>query len=261
LSEPKPEEGKEGVSAEELEKLIKEAQDLPYVSKDLKEGKLCVQWGRRKIKCVPYDPKLEEHLRSLADEVRSMMKGRAAGTSFISTSDISIWSTSVKGRRPLVEHLVEKLTWLQKVFTDVGTEAFLAILMSSGVQPDKIEEFVYKFKSDPDALTSFIVNKLENFIVAASSQQDLVKCRNDVVERDAYIAYLESQIENAYNEYSSLYNKYVGLLKRYRMVMDFLRIAVMMMPKDRLKAYTEIVSTLVYEYGFEPRAGPGVSGS
>lgn len=236
------------VSVEELERLIREAQDLPYVTKDTKKNILCVQWGKRKVKCVPYDPKLEERLKAIAEEVRASMRGKTAGTALTSTTDVGIWLASIKGRRPLVEHLVEKLTWAQKAFLEVGVSATLAVLMASGVPPDKVEEHVYRFKNDPEALTMFVLDKLENFIVAATSQQDLLKCRNDVAERDVYIAYLESELEKAYNEIRAMYDRYKRLAGMYRLSLDLLKLAAMLMPEDKLATFTQIAFAM---YGFE----------
>jgi hypothetical protein len=256
----KPSPSPEATGVEELEKLIREAQEPPYVSKDLRENKLCIQWGKRKVKCVQYDPKLEEHLKPIAEEVRAAMKGKpSSGTSITSTSDIGIWMTSIRGKRPLVEHLVEELAWAQKSFLKVGVYATLAMLMASGVPPDKIEEHVYKFKSDPDALTSFVLNKLENFVVAASSQQDLLKCRNDVAERDAVIAYIESEYESLYNSCQQLAGEVSKIKRRYRMLEDMFRMALMFMPRDKLKIFTDVVTAMVLEHQEKSPAQGGVS--
>jgi len=248
-----------GVGIEELEKLIREAPELPYVSKDLRENKLCIQWGKRKVKCVQYDPRIEEHLRSVAEEVRASMKGKPISSGLSSTSDIGIWMASVKGKKPLVEHLVEHLKRRQHVILEFGARAMLAVLMASGVSADKIGEFVHKFENEPDSLVNFLLDKLENFIVAATSQQDLAKCREDVTERDAIIAYLESEYENLYNSFRQLAEEVAKIRRKYNMIATLLKIATTIMPKDRLRAFASVATAMVLEHGGEHAASSGGS--
>jgi hypothetical protein len=246
-----------GVGVEELEKLIREAPELPYVSKDLRENKLCIQWGKRKVKCVQYDPRLEEYLRPIAEEVRASMKGKPLSTGMTSTSDVGIWMASVKGRKPLVEHLVEHLKRRQQVILEFGARAMLAVLMASGVPADKIGEFVHRFENEPDSLVNFLLDKLENFIVAATSQQDLAKCREDVTERDAIIAYLESEYEKLYNNFVNLSNEVARIRRKYNMIASLLKIATTIMPKDRLRMFANVATAMVLEHGGEHTASVG----
>ena len=250
-------EEKKSVSIEELENLIRNAPRIPYVKKIRDET--CIYYENEKVKCVPYNDELHKRLQDIASEVRAAFKGGGGRqTTVTSISDVGLWMSVIRGRRPLVEHLVESgLAWVQNLIIELGKDFLLLGLLVADIDFNNLDEFIHKFEKDPDALRRFVLEKVVALLVVAKTSTDIAKCRNDVYERDAYIAYLESQLENAYNDIRSLYDKYTMLVNRYRMVMDFLRMAVMLLPKDRLRAYIEFISTLVYEYGLSP----GVSGS
>jgi DNA-binding SARP family transcriptional activator len=129
--------------------------------------------------------------------------------------------------------------------------------MASGVSADKIGEFVHKFENEPDYLVNFLLDKLENFIVAATSQQDLAKCREDVTERDAIIAYLESEYENLYNSFVQLSDEVAKIRRKYNMIATLLKIATAIMPKDRLRAFANVATAMVLEHGGEHAATAG----
>jgi hypothetical protein len=257
MSSAPSEKGGGSVSIEELEQLIRSAHAPPRVKKVRNET--CIYYENTVVKCVPYNEELHMRLQEIASEVRSAFKGGGGRgqTSLPSASDVGLWLSVIKGRRPLVEHLVESLVWGQNIIIELGKDFMLIGLMVADVDFNKLDEFVYKFEKDPDALRKFILEKVVTLLATAKSSVDVAKCREDVTERDAIIAYLESEYENLYNSFVQLSDEVAKIRRKYNMIATLLKIATTIMPKDRLRAFANIATAIVLEQGGERAASAG----
>jgi hypothetical protein len=250
-----PEKGsekKEEIDIAEIEQLIRSAPKAPYVRKVRNES--CIYYENELVKCIPYNEELHKKLQEIANEVRQAFKGRGSTTvPSVSRppSDIDIWLTSIRGRRPLVEHLVDKLAYGQTLITDLGMDFLIIGLMAADVDFSKLDELLYKFGKDPEALRRFILEKVVSLIAAAKSSTDLAKCREDIIERDATISLLESEYESLYNSCQQLAMECSNIRKKYHMLLDLFRMAMVLMPRDRLALLANIAYTMLLEEGGE----------
>jgi hypothetical protein len=78
-----------------------------------------------------------------------------------------------------------------------------------------------------------------------------------VTERDAIIAYLESEYENLYNSFVQLSDEVAKIRRKYNMIATLLKIATAIMPKDRLRAFANVATAIVLEHGGERAATAG----
>jgi hypothetical protein len=158
----------------------------PYVKCEKSANRIRIAFSSGAERSIPFDEELCKELQDLAREARergSMPKG----TGGVPREDIQLFYTAVKGRRPLVEQLVSKLSWLQTAITDIGAETLLIILMASGENPDRIGEVVAKF-GEADKLVAYVREKLLNFIVSAVNPQQVEELRMKLAETQLFLA-------------------------------------------------------------------------
>jgi hypothetical protein len=174
------------VDIDEIRRAI-EMDTKPQVLCRRSEGRIVVQFSSGATKSItPFDEELCKELQDLAREVRDR-GSTPKGTGSVPKEDIQLFYTAVKGKRPLVEQLVSKLSWLQSAITNIGSETLLIILMASGENPDRIGEVVSKF-GDADKLVSYVREKLLNFIVSAVNPQQVEELRTELVKTQLYLA-------------------------------------------------------------------------
>jgi hypothetical protein len=198
---------------------------------------------------IPYNEDLFKKLQTVAAEVKETIRSRGK-TSVAGTSDTALFSTQVRGKRPLVEQLMEKLTWLQGAMLDIGAETFVAVLMASGENPDRIPEIIQGF-NDKEKFVNYVLDKLYNFISAAKSQQEALSLREQIVERDLKIAVLEDKLEEMSVAMSMMSARLERLNKMYEM-------ALSIMDAEQLDKYTRMLQILGIIEGGE-MIQPGIS--
>jgi hypothetical protein len=142
----------------------------------------------------------------------------------------------VRGKRPLVEQLMEKLAWLQGAMLDIGAETFVAVLMASGENPDRIPEIVEGF-NNREKFVNYVLDKLYNFISAAKSQQEVLAMREQLVERDLKLAMLEDKMEEMNVAMSVLMERLEKLKRMYEM-------ALSIMDTEQLDKHTRMLQIL-----------------
>ena len=184
---------------------------------------------------VPYNEDLFKKLQAVAAEVKETIRSRGK-TSVAGTSDIALFSTQARGKRPLVEQLMEKLAWLQGAMLDIGAETFVAVLMASGENPDRIPEIIQGF-NDKEKFVNYVLDKLYNFISAAKSQQEALSLREQIVERDLKIAVLEDKLEEMSVAMSMMSARHERLKRMYEM-------ALSIMDAEQLDKYTRMLQIL-----------------
>jgi predicted RNase H-like nuclease (RuvC/YqgF family) len=196
---------------------------------------------------IPYNEELFKKLQAVAAEVKETIRSRGR-TSVAGTSDTALFSTQVRGKRPLVEQLMEKLTWLQGAMLDVGAETFVAVLMASGENPDRIPEIIQGF-NDREKFVNYVLDKLYNFISAAKSQQEALSLREQLVERDLKIAVLEDKLEEMSVAVSMMSTRLERLKRMYEM-------ALSIMDVEQLDKHTRMLQILgIIEGGEMPQPG------
>jgi hypothetical protein len=160
----------------------------PYVKCEKSANRIRIKFSSGAERSIPYDEELCKELQDLAREARERSSTTPPrGTGSVPREDIQLYYTVVKGKRPLVEQLVSKLSWLQSAITDIGSETLLIILMASGESPDRIGEVVSKF-GDPEKLVSYVREKLLNFIVSATNPQQVEELREKLAETQVSLA-------------------------------------------------------------------------
>ena len=184
---------------------------------------------------IPYNEELFKKLQAVAAEVKEAIRGRGR-TSSAGTSDVALFSTQVRGKRPLVEQLMDKLAWLQGAMLDIGAETFVAVLMASGENPDRIPEIVEGF-NNREKFVNYVLDKLYNFISAAKSQQEVLAMREQLVERDLKIAMLEDKMEEMNVAMSMLMERAEKLRRMYEM-------ALSIMDVEQLDKHTRMLQLL-----------------
>jgi hypothetical protein len=158
----------------------------PYVKCEKQANRIRILFSSGAERNIPYDEELCKELQTLAREVRE--RGSAPkGTGNVPREDIQLYYTTVKGKRPLVEQLVSKLSWLQTAITDIGAETLLIILMASGENPDRIGEVVSKF-GEAEKLVAYVREKLLNFIVSAVNPQQIEELRTELAKTQLFLA-------------------------------------------------------------------------
>ncbi|MCL7384673.1 MAG: hypothetical protein LZ174_10335 [Thaumarchaeota archaeon] len=180
----------ENVSGNDVEEIRRAIMldSKPYVQCERKANRIRVRFSSGAERSLPFDEELCNELQSLAREVRERSSTTPPkGTGSVPREDIQLYYTAIKGKRPLVEQLVSKLSWLQTAITDIGSETLLIMLLASGESPDRIGEVVSKF-GDPEKLVSYVREKLLNFIVSATNPQQVEELRGKLAETKLSLA-------------------------------------------------------------------------
>lgn len=206
-------------SPEELENIVKSAQHFVRV---YKEGKnLRIDVDSQTIR-VPYDAELHKKLSELAREVRaSIGLGSKSKVPAAGISDISHFYTAVRGHRPLVEDLMQRLTWTQRAFLNVGRDTLLAVLISSGEDPKRIPEIIHKFTSE-DELYNYVMDKLFNLISASRECSDLPSIKEQLWDREVRLSLLEERIDELYDLYIKVRDEISDLKMRYDIALSLM---------------------------------------
>jgi hypothetical protein len=207
-------------SLEELEGIIKSAQHYVRV---YKEGKnLRIDVDSQTIR-VPYNEEWHKRLSELAKEVRASLGlgGAKAKPSATTTSDVSHFYTAIRGHRPLVEDLMQRLAWAQRAFLNIGRDTFLAVLLASGEDPKRIPEIVHKFSSE-DELHNYVMDKLFNTISASKECADLPSIKEQLWDREVRLALLEERVDELYDLYMKVRDEIESLRLRYDIALSIM---------------------------------------
>lgn len=236
---------------EDAERFIREAKQKVYVRRDGDRIRIIVDG---KSISIPYDEETYKRLYDLANEVREQLRS-GRGTEVRSVSDVSLFMTTVRGRKPLVEHLMEKLTWFQKAVLDIGSEAFIAVLLASGEDPNKIPQIVEGTR-DVDKFKSYVLDKFYNLVAAGKDSSKLIaqieELREEVNLKDAQLALLEEKL----GELSSRLSYFASSAERFRRMLE---IAMTLMTSEQLDKYTRILSVMGLVTG-APQTAPTEGG-
>jgi hypothetical protein len=192
-------------SPEELEKWIRSAKEDARVWKERNKIRIDVDGTTKKI---PFDEELFTRLRAVASEVRQKLKSQeeaqtTRGRPPVVTTDVGLFQIQVKGKRPLVEQLMEHLAWTEGAFLDIGKEATLATLIASGEDPSKIPQIIQQFNKKED-FVNYVMSKYYNFIEASTRCGDVSTYKEQVLERDIKIALLQEQISSLESQLNML---------------------------------------------------------
>jgi hypothetical protein len=184
-------------SPEELERWIRSAKENVSVRRERNKIRIDVDGVSKR---VPYDEELFRRLHDIASEVKQKLKGQeeaqtTRGRPPIVTTDVGLFQIQVKGKRPLVEQLMEHLAWTEGAFLDIGKEATLATLIASGEDPSKIPQIIQQFNKKED-FVNYVMSKYYNFIEASTRCGDVSVYKEQVLERDIKIALLQEQISS-----------------------------------------------------------------
>ena len=200
-------------SLEELEGIIRSAQHFVRV---YKEGKnLRIDVDGQTIR-VPYNEEWHKRLSELAKEVRASLGIGAAKVkpSATTASDVSHFYTAIRGHRPLVEDLMQRLAWAQRAFLNIGRDTFLAVLLASGEDPKRIPEIVHKFSSE-DELHNYVMDKLFNMISASKECADLPSIKEQLWDREIRLSLMEQRVDELYDLYMKVRDEIESLRLRY----------------------------------------------
>lgn len=200
-------------SLEELEGIIRGAQHFVRV---YKEGKnLRIDVDGQTIR-VPYNEEWHKRLSELAKEVRASLGIGAAKAKLpaAAVSDVSHFYTAVRGHRPLVEDLMQRLAWTQRAFLNIGRDTFLSVLLASGEDPKRIPEIVHRFSSE-DELHNYVMDKLFSMIAASRECAELPSIKEQLWDREVRLAILEERIDELYDLYIKVRDEISRLKTRY----------------------------------------------
>jgi len=219
LSEDRP-------SVDELVEVIK-SDPNSRVAIERKEGvpyRIRIVAGGRTYR-IGYDESVYNKLKEAESEARSRKESGSKGPQQV-TSDIGIWTTYIRGKRPLVEQLVEKLAWLQGALIDIGANAFLAVMLASGEDPDRISERLGSL-NDKETLVNYVTDKLLTFISAAKDVSTISSLKERVAALEVQNALLTESLEKL--------KLYAGDLRRK------LDIALSIMGSSELRRYAKVL--------------------
>jgi hypothetical protein len=203
---------------EELEGIIRSAQRHVSVRK---EGKnLRIDLDDQTIR-VPYDEELHKRLSAIASEVRASLSGRTRSRAVSATSDVAHFYTAVRGHRPLVEDLMQRLTWAQRAFLNIGRDTFLAILIASGEDSRRIPEIVHRFSSE-DELHNYVMDKLFNMIAAGKECAELPSIKEQLWDREVRLAILEERVDELYDLYIKVRDDISKLKMKYELALSLM---------------------------------------
>jgi CHASE3 domain sensor protein len=206
-------------SPEELEGIIRSAQRYVRV---YKEGKnLRIDVDGQTIR-VPYNEELHKKLHEVASEVRaSLSTGVKPKSVATAVSDVMHFYTVVRGHRPLVEDLMNRLAWAQRAFLNVGRDTFLAVLLASGEDPKRIPEIVHKFSSE-DELHNYVMDKLFNMISASRECADLPSIKEQLWDREVKLSLIEERIDELYDLYMKVRDEIAALKLKYDIALSLM---------------------------------------
>jgi hypothetical protein len=165
-------------------------------------------------KRIPYDEELMKKLQEVAQEVKESIRASKGKTAVTGMSDTSLFTVQVRGRKPLVEQLMDKLAWLQGAMLDIGSEAFIAVLMASGENPDRIPEIIQGF-GDRDKFVNYVLEKLYNFISMAKAYPEVQSIKEQLWDREVRLSILEDKVDDLFNLYTKVVEEMKKLRKRY----------------------------------------------
>jgi len=207
-------------SLEELEGIVKSAQHFVRV---YKEGKnLRIDVDSQTIR-VPYNEEWHKRLSELAKEVRASLGMGTAKVkpSAATASDVSHFYTAVRGHRPLVEDLMQRLAWAQRAFLNIGRDTFLTVLLASGEDPKRIPEIVHKFSSE-DELHNYVMDKLFSMVSASRECAELPSIKEQLWDREVRLALLEERIDELYDLYIKVRDEISRLKTRYDLALSLM---------------------------------------
>jgi hypothetical protein len=203
---------------EELEGIIRSAQRHVSVRK---EGKnLRIDVDDQTIR-VPYDEELHKRLSAVASEVRAALSGKTRPRAVSATSDVAHFYTAVRGHRPLVEDLMQRLAWAQRAFLNIGRDTFLAVLLASGEDPKRIPEIVHRF-SNEDELHNYVIDKLFSMIAASKECAELPSIKEQLWDREVRLALLEERVDELYDLYIKVRDEISKLKTRYELALSLM---------------------------------------
>jgi hypothetical protein len=175
-------------------------------------------------------------LKAVEQEVRASAGVGRGRTSAPGYSDIALFQTQIRGKRPLVEQLMDKLSWLQGAMLDFGAESLIAILLASGEDPDKIPQIIQGF-NDKSTFVNYVITKLYNLIKLTKECGDAAALREELTEKDLKLSILEEKVNELYAMFSML-NEEVLKIKRMR------DIALILMSDEQLSKYSKIIQVM-----------------
>jgi len=220
---------------EELEQIIRNAKDPSTVRVRRQEDKIRVDVDGRSY-LIPYNEEAYKKLKEVEQEVRASVGVGRGRTSVSGYSDVALFMTQVRGKRPLVEQLMDKLTWLQGAMLDFGAESLIAILLATGEDPDKIPQIIQGF-NDRASFVNYLITKLYNLLKLTKECGDAAALREELTEKDLKLSILEEKINELYTMFSML-NEEVMKIKRMR------DIALILMNDEQLSKYSKIIQIM-----------------
>jgi hypothetical protein len=220
---------------EELEQIMRNAKDLSAVRVRRQEDKIRVDVDGRSY-LIPYNEEAYKKLKEVEQEVRSAVGSSRGRTTVPGYSDVALFMTQVKGKRPLVEQLMDKLSWFQGAMLDVGAEALIAILLAYGEDPDRIPQIIQGF-NDRSTFVNYVITRLYNLIKLTKECGDTAALREELTEKDLKLSILEEKVNELYAMFSML-NEEVIKIKRMR------DIALILMSDEQLSKYSKIIQIM-----------------
>jgi hypothetical protein len=221
------------ITPEEAEQRIRSTKRTVYVRKSGNRIRVEVDGEHYYL---PYDEETLNRLQALAAEVRERIRS-GERTEVRGVSDIALFATTVRGRKPIVENLMEKLSWLQNVIQDIGTEAMIAVLMASGEDPERIQS-VIEGARDVERFKTYVIEKFYNLLVAGKDSTKLVsqleQLKEELSMRDIKIAVLEQKLD----ELGSKVWYLMDVAGRYRKMLEM---AVTLMNDEQLTKFTKML--------------------
>jgi hypothetical protein len=221
------------ITPEEAEQRIRSAKRIVYVRKSGNRIRVEVDG---EYYYLPYDEETLNRLQAIATEVRDRIRS-GERTEVRGVSDIALFATTVRGRKPIVENLMEKLSWLQNVIQDIGTETLIAVLMASGEDPERIQT-VIEGARDAERFKTYVIEKFYNLLIAGKDSAKLVsqleQLKEELSIRDVKIAILEQKLE----ELSGRLWHLMDMASRYG---EMLKMAMTLMDEEQLTKFTKMV--------------------
>ena len=217
-------------------KTVDEAKELirqgAKVWRDMNRNRIVLRMPDGSAYTLPYDDELYNELKNLYEEVKSKMeeekepavpRGRRRPM-----TDAEVWTTFVGRRRPLVEQLIDRVSWFQSAIIDIGINSMLlTFLMTNPAEADRLPEIVGKLK-DRDRFVSFIMDRLVEIYSMSRGKEEIMRLRERAAELLAENAYLKSVLE-----------KVVPATNRLR---RYLEVAFACMDERALRRFTRIVT-------------------
>jgi len=160
----------------------------------------------KKTYSIPYDLDIYARLEQAKIEAEEKKETPAPKRNIV--SDISLWNTWIRKRRPLLEQVVERVAWFQDAIYEVGANTILLMFfINNPAEAEELPMLVRNLK-DKDRFVTFIMDRLANLYAASKGVDEINRLREKVSELMVENALLTNMVEKLNAKLADLQYKF-----------------------------------------------------